>query len=202
MNNSASTAYPIHDLLAERWSPRSFADRSLDDEQIGSMLEAARWAPSCFNEQPWSFLVAKREDREGFERLASCLMDGNAWAKEAPVLLLATARLAFERNDKPNRHALHDVGLAAQSLVIQAQALGLSTHQMAGFDGERARQLLGIPEGIDPVSMIAVGYRAEPGSLPDALREREIAPRVRKEIDAIAFGATWGEPLAGLRREA
>jgi nitroreductase len=202
MDKIITTAYPIHDLLARRWSPRAFADRSVKHEELGSLLEAARCAPSCFNEQPWSFLVATREDEEGFERLASCLMDGNAWAKKAPVLLLVAARLAFERNDKPNRHALHDVGLAAQSLVIQAQALGLSTHQMAGFDAQRARDVLGIPEGYEPVSMLAVGYRDEPESLPDALREREIAPRVRKELDAIAFGATWGEPLAALNGEA
>lgn len=195
MDKTATTAYPIHELLAERWSPRAFSDRSVAKEELGSLLEAARWAPSCFNEQPWSFLVATREDGAGFELLSSCLVEGNSWARKAPALLLSVARLGFERNGKPNRHALHDVGLAVQSLVLQAQALGMSTHQMAGFDSTRAREVLGIPEGHEPVAMIALGYRAESDSLPAELREREVAPRVRKELETFVFGAAWEKPL-------
>ncbi len=194
MKKTSVTAHPVHDLIAERWSPRAFAARSVDRAALGSLLEAARWAPSCFNEQPWRFLVATRDDAEGFEHVASCLMPGNAWAKEAPVLLVSVARLAFERNDAPNRHALHDVGLATQNLILQAQALGLSTHAMAGFDAARAREVLGIPEGFEAVCVIAVGYRGEPDGLPEALRERELAPRTRRPLDAIAFGAGWERP--------
>ena len=195
MQKTGTTRYPIHELIAERWSPRAFTDEPVSAEALGSVLEAARWAPSCFNEQPWRFLVATRDDAEGFERLASFLMEGNAWARQAPVLILAVARTTFERNDSANRHALHDVGLAAQNLSLQAQALGLSTHQMAGFEADRAREVLGLPDGFEPVSMIALGHRAEPDSLPEALREREIAPRVRKELEDVVFDATWqGRP--------
>jgi len=195
MDKRASTAYPIHDLVAKRWSPRAFAPRPVDRESIGSLLEAARWAPSCFNEQPWRFLVATQEDAEGFERLASCLMGGNAWAREAPVLLLSVARLTFERNDKPNRHAWHDVGLATMSLVLQAQALGLVVHQMAGFEAAKAVELLGLPAGFEPVTMIALGHSEDPASLPDELRERELAPRSRKALGEVAFGTGWERPL-------
>ena len=192
MKKTSDTANPIHALLAERWSPRAFTDQPVDAEQLGALLEAARWAPSCFNEQPWRFLVATRTDAEGFARLADCLVEGNAWAKQAPVLMLSVARTTFERNRKPNRHAWHDVGLAVQSLVVQAEALGLSTHQMAGFDAERARTTLGIPDDHEPVAMIAVGHRAEPDVLPEPLREREQAPRARRALDTLVHGASWG----------
>jgi len=198
MDKASRTDYPIHELIAERWSPRAFRDRPLEPQELGSLLEAARWAPSCFNEQPWRYLVAPKSDAEGFERLAACLVEGNAWAKGAPLLMLAVARTTFERNDKPNAHARHDVGLANENLVLQAQALGLSCHQMAGFDAERARTSLGIPDGYEPVCMIAVGHRAEPDTLPDALAQREVAPRERRELPSIAFGATWESPLTAL----
>ena len=191
MNKTSTTRYPIHELLAERWSPRAFSEEPVSDEELGSLLEAARWAPSCYNEQPWRFVVAPRSETEGFERLASCLVEGNSWARSAPILLLSVARLTFERNGAANRHALHDVGLAVENLVLQAQALGLSTHQMAGFDVERARQTLGVPDGFEPVCMIAVGHRAEPDTLPDALRERELAPRSRKPLDDLVFAGAW-----------
>lgn len=194
MKKTSTTAYPIHPLLAERWSPVAFADRGVDAETLGSLLEAARWAPSSYNEQPWRFLVGTRAaDARGFERLADCLVEGNAWARRAPVLILSVASLAFERNGKPNRHALHDVGLAAQNLSVQAEALGLSTHQMAGFDAERARTSCGIPEGFEPVAMIAVGYRAEGDAVPEALRAREAAARSRRALEEVAMGAAWGE---------
>ena len=137
-------------------------------------------------------------NRENFTRLADCLMDGNAWAKNAAALVMTVARTTFERNDKPNRHAWHDVGLATMSLVVQAEALGLVSHQMAGFDPQAARTNLGIPEGFEPVAMIALGYPGAAAGLPEALREREAAPRARRELLTIVFGAGWGAsiPLA------
>ena len=191
MKKTSTTSYPIHELLAERWSPRAFSEEPVSSEDLGSLLEAARWAPSCYNEQPWRFVVAPRSDRQGFERLASCLVEGNSWARSAPVLLLSVARLTFERNGEVNRHALHDVGLAVQNLVLQAEALGLNTHQMAGFDVERTRRAIGIPAGFDPVCMIVLGRRAEPDTLPEALREREVALRTRKPLDELVFGGGW-----------
>jgi len=194
MEKTADTKYRIEEVLAERWSPRAFAERPVEREKLGSLLEAARWAPSCFNEQPWSFLVATSDDEDGFERLASCLVEGNSWAKEAPVLMLSVAKFDFERKGRPNRHALHDVGLAAGNLVTQAQSLGLASHQMAGFDADRAREVLDIPGGHDPVAMIAVGYRGDPDTLPEPPRERERAPRERKELRDFVFGARWEAP--------
>ncbi len=202
MKKTAATSYPIHQLLADRWSPLAFSDRAVETDKLGSLLEAARWSPSSFNEQPWAFLTATKEDGDGFERLASCLVAGNSWARRAPVLMLSVAQLKFSRNGRDNRHAFHDVGLAVGSLMVQAQALGLSLHQMGGFDVERARETLAIPEGFEPVAMIAIGYRDELGALPEAMQEREAAPRTRKEAALIHFGAAWGEPLLALRSDA
>ena len=197
MNKPAPTTHPIHPLLAERWSPTAFADRPVDPAVLARLLEAARWAPSCFNEQPWAFVVGTRGDGGGFERLASCLVEGNAWAREASVLVLSVAKLAFARNGRPNRHAWHDVGLAVGNLAVQAQAEGLRVHQMGGFDAGRARLVLGIPEGHEPVAMIAIGHPVEAGEVPEGLRAREEAPRSRREVASFAFGGAWGEPLAG-----
>lgn len=197
---SVQATYPVHDLIAERWSPRAFAEQPVPDHEIGSLLEAARWAPSCYNEQPWRFLVAKASDPVQFERFADCLLDGNSWAKRAPVLIIAVARTTFEQSEKANRHAWHDVGLAVENLVLQAEALGLATHQMAGFDADRARAAVGIPEGFEPVSMIAIGHRGEADSLPDELREREQAPRSRRPMAEFVYGARWGEAADWLER--
>jgi nitroreductase len=192
LEKHAETAYPVHELIAARWSPRAFADRPVEPETLGSLLEAVRWAPSSFNEQPWSLLVARADDREGFERLAACLKDTNAWAKRAPVLMLAVATDAFDATGLPNRHAWHDVGLALGHLALQAEALGLSVHFLAGFDPERARTKLDIPAGHEQVTMFALGYRGDPGSLSEPLRERELAKRRRKELRSFVFGASWG----------
>lgn len=196
MEKPAPHEVPIEPLIARRWSPRAFGQRDITGAELASMLEAARWAPSCFNEQPWSFVVAQRADAEAFERLAALLVETNrAWASKAPLLMLSVARLTFARNDKPNRHALHDVGLAVQNLVLQATALGLVVHQMAGFDVEGARESLAIPAEHEPVAMIAIGAPGNPDELPDMLREREHAPRQRKPLPELAFAGTFGTPL-------
>jgi len=195
----AKSRFPLLEPIARRWSPRAFSERPVEPEKIGSLLEAARWAPSSFNEPPWRFLVAARhEDPEGFERLANCLVEGNrSWASRAPVLILTIAKTYFGDNpEKKNRHAWHDVGLAAAQLVLQATALGLSTHFMAGFDRGKAREVFEIPEGYEPVAVIAVGYRGDPASLPPELQERERAPRSRKPLEEIAFRGRFGEPMA------
>lgn len=191
----AHTSFPIEPLLARRWSPRAFAPTPVPGDVLGSLFEAARWAPSCFNEQPWRFVFAHRAEHEAFERLASCLVESNArWAAAAPVLMLSVARTTFTRNDKPNRHALHDVGLAAENLVLQAEALGLGVHQMAGFDVARARDVLAVPPDHEPVAMFALGYRGTPESLPDDLRQRELAPRQRRPLAEFVFTGRFGTP--------
>lgn len=198
MDKTAETYSPVHPLIAERWSPRAFKDRPVEPEKLASLLEAARWAASCFNEQPWSFLVATREDEDEFERIAACLVEANSWARKAGVLMLSVASTTFARNGKPNRHGMHDLGLAVGNLSLQAQAEGLSVHQMAGFDAERARTTLSLPPDVEPMAVIAIGYRGSPESLPAELAAREREPRKRKALDTFVFGAGWGKPYRNL----
>lgn len=199
MDNPAPTNIPIHDLIRRRWSPRAFADRSVATADLVGLLEAARWAPSSGNEQPWRFLIARREETESFARLLACLVPGNQrWAASAPVLMLTATRRAFVRNDKPNRHAMHDAGLALANLLIEATARGLAAHPMAGFDADAARLAFSIPEEFDPVAAVAIGYPGDPERLPDDLRAREIAPRTRRPLAESLFGSTWGEAVTWL----
>ena len=146
MERLRDAAHPIHDLLRRRWSPRAFADRPVEREKLQSVLEAARWAPSSNNEQPWHYLVATREEPEEFARLLACLVEKNqSWAKHAPVLMLSVASTVFTRNGKPNRHALHDTGQAVAGLTVQATALGLYVHQMAGLSVEEGARDVSAP---------------------------------------------------------
>ena len=199
MHKPAESSAPLHELIRERWSPRAFAERNIEPEKIRSLLEAARWAPSSSNGQPWSYLVATKDESEEFARLGSCLVDGNAWAKKAPLLLLAVAQMNFAHNGKPNGHAFHDVGLASENLVLQAAAMGLVAHQMAGFVVDRARELFQIPEGYEPVTIVAVGYPGEVNDLTEPLRVRETSPRSRKPLTEMVFAGKWGNvsPLLG-----
>ena len=194
MEKPAETQYPIHDLLRRRWSPRAFSDRMVEPDKLRSLWEAARWAPSSFNEQPWSFIVATKDDPVEFGRLLSCLVEGNIqWAQHAPVLMVSVARLSFEEDGKPNRHAFHDVGLAVANLIVQATALGLVVHQMAGFHPDKVREFYGVPEQYEPVAAIALGYPGDPQSLPERLRKRELAPRERKPLTEFVFSGRWGQ---------
>lgn len=192
-DRTADARYPIHPLLARRWSPRSFSSRTVEPEKLLSLLEAARWAPSTANEQPWSFLIATREDSKEFERMASCLMPGNAeWARAAPVLAISVAKLHFSRDGRPNRHAFHDTALAVANLTVQAMAFDLYVHQMAGIHPERIVETYLVPEGHEPVAGIAIGYLGEPEDLPAPLRERERAPRSRISLREFVFSGAWG----------
>jgi nitroreductase len=196
MEKPAATQYPIHELLKRRWSPRAFSDRPVEPEALRSLLEAARWAPSSSNEQPWSFIVVTRDNENEVEhgRLVSCLMDGNVpWAQRAPVLMVSVARMSFEDNTKPNRHALYDVGQAVANLSVQATALGLFVHQMAGFYPDKVRELYGIPKEFESVAAIALGYPGDPESLPEKFRSREVAPRERKLMAEFVFAGRWGK---------
>lgn len=195
LRKRAATAHPVHDLIAERWSPRAFADREVSPEHLGSLLEAARWAASCFNEQPWSFAIATRAEPERHAALAGCLVPGNqAWAERAPVLMFSVARTTFARNGMLNPHAWHDVGLATAQLCLQAVALGLVTHQMAGYDADRARAVLGLPEGQEPVAAIALGHPADPATLDAETAAGESAPRARRPLAEIVHAGSWGPP--------
>lgn len=194
INKSSDTQYPIDDLLSKRWSPLAFSEKSVEPEKLRSVLEAARWAASSYNEQPWSFIVATSDNQAEFDRLLSCLAEGNQeWAHTAPVLMLSVAKLQFERNGVENRHAFHDVGAAAAQLAMQATALGLFIHQMAGFDVPLSRSVYSIPEGYEPVAAIALGYIGDPQILSEKLLQRTLAPRTRKPLENFVFSGKWNQ---------
>jgi nitroreductase len=184
--------YPIHEVIQKRWSPVAFNDRAIDRDTILSLFEAARWAPSCFNEQPWSFMVAEKSNPEAFAKMVDCFSEGNQiWAQKAYLLILTIAKLHFDHNGKPNRHAWYDTGAAAMSLVLQATALGLHAHQMAGFSIEKVRERYQIPDAHEPVTAIAVGYLGDSTSLTDNLRRRNEAPRKRKPVSQFIYTDLW-----------
>lgn len=200
-DHETSRDYPIHPLLAERRSLRAFSRKTVEPEILGGLLEAARWAPSCANEQPWSFIVAVKDDKPEFERLLGCLIEFNLeWAQHAPVLILSVARMIFQSTGKPNRHAFHDVGQAIASLSVQATASGLAVHQMAGFDVEKARREFAIPQDHEPVAVTAIGYPGNPANLPDKLRQKELSPRQRKALADFVFERSFGQPGAWTRK--
>src|SRR5438105_6710553 len=193
MERLRDAAHPIHDLLRRRWSPRAFSDRPVEREKLLSLFEAARWAPSSNNEQPWHYLVATKDEVEEFGKLLACLVEKNqSWAKAAPVLMLSVATTTFARNGKPNRHALYDTGQAAACLTVQATALGLFVHQMAGFSVEKARETYHIPENAEPVAAMAIGYLGDANSLAADLGERELTLTPRKPIGEFVFRGAWG----------
>lgn len=192
----ADTLPSVHDLIRARWSPRSFSDREVSDQDLRTVLEAARWAASSFNEQPWRFLVARKSDGAAYEKLLKLLLPGNqSWANTAPVLIIMAAKRTFSHNNTPNRFALHDAGQALANLFLQATALGLHAHGMAGFDADRARKELNVPDDYDLGAAVALGYVASPEQLPEQHRAGEVSKRTRKPLNEIVFGANWNEPL-------
>jgi nitroreductase len=193
MSKQARFDHPIHPPLAARWSPYGFADAPVEDSDLRSLLEAARWSASAFNEQPWRYIVATRNDPGEYERVLSCLVEPNqAWAKAAPVLLLTVVAESYARNGKPNTSALHDLGQASANLSVEATVRGLSVHQMAGILPDRARELFDIPEGFRAVTGLAIGYASDPSLLPEELQSRDTSPRERKPLAEIAFSGSWG----------
>ncbi|HUA92065.1 MAG TPA: nitroreductase family protein [Terracidiphilus sp.] len=182
-------------VIHERWSPRAFADRDVAREDLKRVFEAARWAPSSSNEQPWRYVVGTR-GTETHQKIYESLVGFNQqWAGKAPVLILGVAKTTFSRNNTPNAYALYDMGAATAFLVLQATALGLATHQMAGFDRDKARKLLEIPEGFEFGSVMALGYQGEPETLGnEELIKRETEPRQRKALSEFVF-AKWGEEM-------
>ena len=193
MNKPASVDYPVHELIQNRWSPRAFSDKAISPEILRSLFEAARWAPSSNNEQPWAFIVSTKDDSDSYEKALGSLVEFNAnWAKKAPVLVIAVAELAFGKNNAPNRNAFYDVGAASLQLSIEATARGLVVHQMAGFDPETAKEAFNIPQGWEPIAAMAIGYPGDASSLPEPLQTREKAPRTRKPISEFVMSGQWG----------
>jgi len=187
----------IHPLLAQRRSWKAFSSRLVEPETLGLLLEAARWAPSCMNEQPWSFIVATKQNPSEFDRLLNCLHEFNVrWAQHAAALILSVARLRFVSNGDLNKHALHDVGQAMAHLTFQANACGLTVCQMAGFDDEKARQTFSIPQDHEPVAVAAIGYPGGVNSLTEKLRKKMLAPRQRKPAKEFVFEGSWKQTPA------
>ena len=191
----AVTDYPIQPALADRWSPYGFTDRPVTEADLLSLFEAARWAASSYNEQPWNYLLASRENPREFARLLACLVEANkAWAETAPVLVLGVVSLRFAKNNQDNRAAVHDLGLAAGNLSVEATARGLSVHQMIGILPGKAREAYQIPEHYEAWTAMAIGYKADPATLPAALKERDLAPRQRKPLAEFVFTGQWKQP--------
>jgi nitroreductase len=192
-HKQATPNHPVHELIARRWSPYAFSGRTVPDADLRSLFEAARWAASSYNEQPWRYIVATKADPAEFDRLLSCLVEGNqAWAKAAPVLALGCISLNFVSNGKPNAAAEHDLGLASATLTMEATARGLFVHQMIGILPDRARELYCIPDGFKPLTALAIGYADDPGTLPEKLRGRDLATRTRRPLSEFVFGGGWG----------
>jgi sulfonate transport system ATP-binding protein len=184
---------PVHPLLAGRRSSHAFASTSVEPETLASLMEAARWAPSSMNEQPWSFIIATKANKSDFGRLLGCLVEFNVqWAQHAPLLLLSVAKLTFESTGEVNRHAFHDVGQAIANLTFQATVSGMVVHQIAGFDIEKARREFSIPEDYEPVAAAAIGYPGNSAELPEKLRKRDANPRQRKPLTNFVFEGGWG----------
>ncbi len=189
LHKPANTSVEINQLMQTRWSPRAFdPDKAIDQDDLTALLEAARWTPSCFNDQPWRFVVcAKETDTLNWQQAFSILAEKNQqWAKNAPILIVASAMDNFTHNGNPNRHAQYDTGAACLSISLQATALGLVVHQMGGFDTDKAKELFLLPADCTPMSVLAVGYQADPSTLGDDFIQAELAVRSRKALEQIA----------------
>lgn len=194
----ATTRVKIHDIIQARWSPRAFdPDRKVSHDDLLALLEAARWAPSCFNDQPWRFIVCdKTSDKAGWQHAFSTLVEKNKlWAKNAPVLILSVAMENFNHNGKPNRWAMYDTGAASVSLCLQATAMGLCVHQMGGFDAEKAREVFNLPDDCRPMAMMAIGYQADIDVLDNDFKEAESAVRSRAALTEQFYAGQWGRGI-------
>lgn len=195
MLKPTNNTVPIHPLIQKRWSPRAFSEQPVDRAVLRRLLEAARWSPSCFNEQPWELFVASTQAPERRAKFAGLLNPFNAaWASDAPVLMITAARGNFSRNGNPNMHAGYDLGQAMAWLTVQATAEDLWLHQIGGFDKERAAEMLELPDGIRAMSMVALGHAADPESLTEEQREREMSPRIRRPQVEFVHGDRFGIP--------
>jgi nitroreductase len=183
----------VEDIILKRWSPRSFADKPVSGEDLTRIFTAASWAASSSNEQPWRFFVGKKGDST-YTKIFDALVEFNQlWAKTAPVLILSVGKKTFTKDGKPNAYALHDTGAASANMVLEAIALGLHTHGMAGFDQDKMRATLDVPEAFEIGAVWALGYLGDPEALPGSMKEMELAPRKRNPLSEFVFEA-WQKP--------
>jgi nitroreductase len=198
----AQTEQAILPIIAERWSPRAFEPRSVALADLHTILEAGRWAASAMNEQPWRYVVARRDDTVEFAMILSCLNPSNAvWAKNASVLMISIIKTMFSKYESKNISAMHDLGLASATMSLQAMSMGIHTHWMGGFDHDKTRELCGIPDEYATVACIAMGYVGDPALLSEQQQQSELAPRTRKALSETIFTTSWGNAYPLIIRE-
>ncbi|MFP4544850.1 MAG: nitroreductase family protein [Candidatus Kapaibacterium sp.] len=198
LEKRAKTVQPIDDVIAKRWSPRSFdPSKKVSRDQVLSLCEAGRWAPSCFGDEPWRFIVWDRHhDYDKWLKAFNCLGEWNrGWVKNTPILLAAMAGSKFRKNGDFNRWGMYDTGAASENICLQATSMGLMAHQMGGFDKDKLRLEFSIPDRFIPMAMIAVGYQAEPVLLDEEYRKSEIAERFRRPLGHTFFDSEWNKPI-------
>lgn len=198
MHKPAITQVAINDTIANRWSGRAYdASQTVSHTQIIALLEAARWAPSCYGDQPWRFIVwNKQANAQAWQQAFDFLAPANqAWVKDAPLLLLVCADSLFNHNQQANRWAQYDTGAAAENLCLQASSMGLMAHQMGGFNAENIQTAFAIPVQYTPMAMVAVGYPAEISSLTGEILSRETAVRTRRPLNELFFAGAWDRPI-------
>lgn len=195
---TAKTATPIDMLLSKRWSPRAFdPSKDINSTQLHALLEAARWAPSCFGDQPWYYLVCQKSSHlHAWNAAFECLDPFNQnWVKNVPLILFSVAKNEFHHNGKPNRWAQHDTGAASENICLQATSMGLAAHQMGGFDADKVIERFNVPAGFTPMAAIAIGHQAPAELLPEDLQTGELADRKRDPIEKHFFNGVWGEGI-------
>ncbi len=202
MQKPAITSVSIQETIANRWSARAYdATKKVSQAQIIALLEAARWAPSCYGDQPWRFIVCQKNSKQNTDESTwqcafDCLAPGNqSWVKDAPVLLLTCADTLFNHNGQPNRWGQYDTGAAAENLCLQASSMGLMAHQMGGFDADKTREDFAIPAQFTPMAMVSIGYPADISTVTGEALTREMAERKRKPLGELFFAGAWGEPI-------
>lgn len=197
MENPTNNKYPVYPLIRLRWSPRAFGEKPVEKKKLQSLFEAARWAPSSMNEQPWRFIVGQKND-ETWNKLHDSLVEFNQrWAIKAPVLILTLAKKTFTYKGRENITHLYDTGQAVSLLVIEAVNQGLVAHQMGGFHAEKVAELFQIPDDFKPVTVIAVGYQGNPAELPEDMIKPEFRERERRELNEQVFAGKFGS-VSGL----
>lgn len=198
MKKPATTQVPIHEIIANRWSGRAYnPNKPVTQAEETALLEAARWAPSCFGDQPWRFVVFNKEKNpQAWQAAFDTLAESNqTWAKNAPLLVLVCANTLFRHNGQPNRWASYDAGAATENLCLQATALRLVAHQMGGFSVDAARAAFNVPAQFELMAMVAIGHGDVPESLPEDLQERQLAPRQRLPLGELFFAGAWDKPV-------
>ena len=195
MHKPAKSDHPVHALIQNRGGPRAFSEKPVTHEVLRSLFEAARWAPSSYNEQPWAFIVGAKQVKKPSKRCSAHWWSLTRVGRStAAVLGIAVAEQEFARNNRPNRNAAYDTGAAMAYLTTEATALDLFVHQMAGFEPKKAAEVFHIPQGWEPIAAFAIGYAGEADSLPEHLKESELGPRSRKPISEFVMAGQWGHP--------